>query len=352
MTDVIFTDQDRDLQVLFDTQVPPQDAIDLLERTIWGQRGLVYRSLDIAEMLSSLAEPSFLRLVRGRRTLAVAVRNRNTLEMAETRYDAIHEALFAVDREFTRQGLGTVLKRASREHYLGMLHAPGLLYGYIESGNEASLRLNRNLGCHELGIIRSRSFNRVRPKLSDRVQLLGADAASEMRALLKTMYRNHALSSFDHSLDAKRYFVVRQAGEIVAGVQAEFLHWELMKLPGWQGQLALRLLPQIPFWGRGFIPSSLHFARVGNLYAVEGAEPLISEIIETILAERCLPFAAVLADPRGAPERRIIDRIKFGPLDRLIGGSFHVLAEFKGVSEHDVAAISRAPVIISPKDPL
>jgi hypothetical protein len=86
------------------------------------------------------------------------------------------------------------------------------------------------------------------------------------------------------------------------------------------------------------------------MYAAEGAEPLVAEIIETALAEQHLPFAAALVDPRGKPERRMLDAIDFGLLDRAITGAFHLVGEFKGVHECEIAALSKAPVIISPKD--
>ena len=120
-----------------------------------------------------------------------------------------------------------------------------------------------------------------------------------MLALLKDSYSAHSLCSFDVSLDPDHYFVLRQGGEIIAGAQVNTLHWELLQLPGWQGWLATKLLPHVPLLGRDFTPADLRFARVGNLYALKGAEPMVSEILETVLAERRLPFAAVFADPRG-----------------------------------------------------
>jgi len=351
MTDLIFSDPARDLRVLHDAALPP-DLLALLKATIWGQRGIVFRSLDMAEMLEGLARPSFLRLLKGNRTIAAAVRNRKQVDMAGRPFDAVHLALFAVHPDFARQGYGTLLAQVSRDYYLAGLQAPGLLYGYIESGNEASLRLNLGIGYRDLGEVRTRLFSRARPRASGRVGRLTPEERPQMLARLKDAYRGHGLCNFDLSLDPDRYFVLRQNGQIVAGAQIHSVHWELLQLPGWQGQLATRLLPHVPLLGRDFTPEDLRFARVGNLYASEGAEALVSEIFETVLAEQRLPFVAVLADPRGETERRILDKTNFGPLDRGIRGAFHVVGEFKGADDRDIEALARGPVVISPRDPL
>lgn len=351
MTEVIYSDPSLDLEVRLDRALPP-DLLELLDQTIWGQHGVSFRSLDMAEMIQDLSEPSFLRLIKGGRTVAAAVRNHKQVEMAGKPYDAIHLALFAVHRDFTRQGLGTILARVSRTHYFGLLRSPGVLYGYIESGNEASLRLNLGLGYQDMGEVRSQLFSRARPQPSRRVEVLGQDGRADMLNRLKKAYNAHALCSLENSLDPERYYVVRRHGEIVAGAQLHTLHWNLLGLPGWQGRFAMSLLPKIPVLGRDFTPSDLRFARVGNLYAEAGSEALVAEILETALAEQHLPFAVVLADPRGDTERRVMSNIDFGAINRVITGGFHLVGEFKGVDESDLKRFSRMPVIISPKDPL
>lgn len=352
MTELIYSDPSSDLEVRLDHRVPP-DLLELLSQTTWGQHGLSFRSLDMAAMLGDLSDPSFLRLVKGGRTVAAAVRNRKHVEMAGKPYDAIHLALFAVHLDFARQGLGTILARVSRNHFFSILRPPGLLYGYIESGNEASLRLNLGLGYQQdMGQVSSRLFSRTRPQSSPRVEVLGREARPDMLNRLKKAYKAHALCSFENSLDPERYFVVRRDGEIVAGAQLQVLHWELFGLPDWQGRLAMNLLPHIPFLGRDFTPSDLRFVRVGNIYAENGAEEMVAEILETALAEQHIPFAALLADRRGETERRVMSRMNFGAIDRIVTGGFHFLAEFKGVDAGALRKISRMPVIISPKDPL
>ena len=351
MTEVIYADPKRNLRILLDAQASP-DVIELLESTIWGTRGILYRSLDMEEKLKGLSQPSYLRLVKGDKTVATAVRNHKSVELAGVRYDAVHLALIAVHRDFARQGLGKILAQVSRDHYLEKLNPPGLLYGYIESGNEASLRLYRTLGCHDLGEVRPRIFSRIRPRKSARVEMLGQAAVPEILSRLKATYQTHALCSFDQSLDPERYFVVRQQGEIVAGAQVHIVRWQVLQLPGWQGRLALSILPHIPLLGRNFTPSNIRFGRVGNLYAKEGSEELISEILQTALAELDLPLVAMFVDSRGEPERRILDRTKLGLLDRAISEGFHLITFFKGVSTNDIEAVSRAPAIVSPRDPI
>lgn len=351
MNTIIYSDPSLDLEVRLDHTVP-QELLELFDQTIWGQHGVSFRSLDMAEMLRELSDPSFLCLTKNDRIVAAAVRNHKQVEMAGKPYDAIHLALFAVHQDFKRQGLGSILAKVSRDYYYDLLRVPGVLYGYIESGNEASLRLNLGLGYTDMGEVRSRLFSRSRPQASPRVEVLGSGHRPEMLSRLKNAYCAHALCSFENSLDPERYFVVRRNGEIVAGAQLHSLRWELLGLPGWKGQFAMKLLPNIPLLGRDFTPSDLRFARVGNIYADTGQEHLIAEILETVLAKQHLPFAAVLADPTGETERRVMSKIDFGTLDHIIRGGFHLVGEFKGVATSELERCSGMPVVISPKDPL
>jgi len=348
---IIHTDRERGVHVIAENALSPE-TVQLLESTVWGQHGLIFRSLDMREMLGALTRPVFLRLVKDGETLAAAVRNRKALLMAGRQFDAVHLALFAVRPDCRRKGYGRILAKVSREYFGEMLRPPGVLYGYIESGNEASLRLNLGIGYRDLGQIKSRIFSRANPRRSERVERLGEGERSGMLALLNETYASHALAGLDQSLDTGRYFIVRRNGEIVAGAQVHTLRWNLLQLPGWRGKLALNLLPRIPVLGKNFTPEDLRFGRAGNFFAREGSEHLISEILETVMAEKGLPFTTLFMDPRGTIERRLLDKTRFGLLGLGIGGGFHVLGEFKGIGDDEIDTICRAPMLISPRDPL
>jgi GNAT superfamily N-acetyltransferase len=304
----------------------------------------------VAQSLNRLAEPHFLSLKEHDELVAAAVRSRKMVRVGENVYNAFHLALLAVDARKIGHGYGKLMVEQSRRHFLKEVGTRGLLYGYIEAGNTRSLALNQRLGYQPIGLSHTVMFSRLRPQDDARVGRLAATERQGLIQLLNEQYADHGLLDFEQSVQGEAYFVLRQGGEIIAGVQAEQLHRTIQRLPGASGRMMLAVLPRLPILRRLFAAKDCHLLRLGNVYARMGQEAALFTLIEALLAREHLHAGVAFVDKRSSVHRRIAAAGKFGLLNAVLGATLHVIADFNAVPEEEIAELRRRPLCISPID--
>lgn len=349
MSEVIYEDRERHLVIERSLTYTPA-CIALLERTVWGTGGLTYTMCGVAQSLNRLTEPHFLFLKEDDELVAAAVRNRKTVRVGEKIYNAFHLALLAVEERKIGQGYGKLLAEQSRHHFRRRVGTRGLLYGYIEAGNVRSLALHQRLGYQPLGVFHTVMFSRLRPRDDGRVGRLAATERHMLVQLLNEQYADHALLDFEQSLQLEAYFVLRQGGEIIAGLQAGPLCRTFQRLPGASGRMVLAVLPYIPVLHRLFSAKDFHFLRFGNVYARMGYEAAVFTLVQALLARNHLHAGVAFMDKRSPVHRRIAAAGKFGLLNAGLGATLHVIADFNAVPEEEIAELRRRPLCISPMD--
>jgi hypothetical protein len=349
MYDVIYEDKERNIVIQRSSTYTPA-FIALLERTVWGTSGVLYTEHGVANALDRIGEPHFLTLTVNDELVAVAVRIRKTTRVGQNVYRAFYLAALAVDRPKMARGYGKLLTEQSRLHFLREVGERGMLYSYIEAGNVRSLELNKKVGFQPLGLFHAVMFSRLRPKDDARVRRLKETERETLVQLLNDQYTDHALLDFEHSVKANDYYVLKRAGEIVAGVQTEERHWTIRRLPGAGGLILVKVLPYIPILRRLFTAGNYHFLKLGNIYARMRHEAEIFTLIEALLARQHLNYGSALMDKRSPVYKRITAAGKFGMVNAITDVPVHVLADFNGVPEEEIAEIRRRPLCFSPTD--
>jgi len=349
MSDVIYEDKKRNI-VIQRSSTYTLPFVSLLERTVWGTSGALYSKHGVGKALARIGEPHFLTLTVNDELVAVAVRIRKTTRVGENAYDAFNLAALAVNAPKRGRGYGKLLTEQSRLYFLRQLRERGMLYGYIETGNVRSLELNKKVGFQPVGLFHTVMFSRLRPKDDTRVGRLKETERQTVVQLLNDQYEDHALLDFEQSVKVGNYFVLRQAGEIVAGVQAERLHLTIRRLPGVSGLILVKVLPYIPVLRRMFDATNCHFFKLGNIYARMGHVAEVFTLIWALLARQHLSSGVAFMDKRSSVYRLIAAAGKFGMLNAGMNVAMQVTADFKDVPEEEIAEIRRRPLCISPMD--
>jgi L-amino acid N-acyltransferase YncA len=351
MSDVIYEDKARNLIIRRETTYTSA-LVALLEQTVWGTRGVLYTMHEVAAVLDRIVEPHFLSLKENDELVAVAVRSRKTTRVGGEVYSAFHLAMLAVESAKVGQGYGRLLAEQSRHYFLNEVGERGMLYGYIEAGNARSLQLNQKLGYRFIGQFHTTMFSRLWPNDNVHVRRLEETERATLVQLLNDQYADYALVDFDQSVRADEYYVWEQAGEIVAGVQTERLHWTIVRLPGARGAILVKTLPYLPLLRRLFDARDYHFLRLGNIYARPGHEAKIFTLIEALLARQHLHSGMAFMDKHGPVYQRMAAAGTFGVLNMGMGAAMHVIADFNRVPEEEIAEIQRRPLCLSPMDVL
>lgn len=349
MSDVIYRSQEGNIVIRRSSTCDPP-FIALLERTVWGTKEVLYTKHGMAKELGRIRHPYFLTLTENGELVAVAVRSRKATRVGENVYKAFSLDSLAVDAPKMGRGYGKLLTAQSRLHFLKEVGEPGMLYGYIEASNVRSRQLNEKVGFQPIGLFQAVIFSRLRPKDDARVRRLKETERETLVQLLNSQYADHALLDFEESVKVGDYYVVERLGEIVAGVQAERLHRTMKRLPGTRGLILVKVLPYIPILRRLFTAGSYQFLRLGNLYAKKGHEAKVFTLIEALLARQRLSSAMAFMDKRSSVYRRIAAAGKFGLLNAAVDLTWHVIADFNGVADEEIAEIRQRPLCISPMD--
>lgn len=345
----IWSDAGQDLTICLSHGASPE-VISLLERTTWGSRNLRYRIRGVAAKLARLNDPYVFRMEKRGQLAAVCILNRRTVQLLGVPYDSMHFVMIATDPALEGQGLAGLLSVHIRRYLERHLDAPAVAYAYIEATTDYSLRISNRVGHSLEAVMPLTVFSRLWPKDDETVRPISDGEVEEIAARLYRLYEGHGFADFDDSLKRDEYFVLRHQGRIVAGAQAEALHWSVVEMPGWRGAFLVKVLPWIPLLGRMLPLQDFRFLRFGNLLVEPGHEAHLVRLLETLLARHNTRVGLIMMDRRSPVLGRIRAFGRLGPLQRALEGATKAVADFKGVSEDDIARIAARPMLLSPRD--
>lgn len=316
----------------------------LLERTLWGTADVLYTMPSIRGTLAHVPHPEYLGLYKGSRLVGTLLQTRKNIFVGESYRPAVYQSMFAVEATQTGRGYGKSLLKESLKPFETRNK---IVYAYVEAGNERSLHVFNSLGYQALGCFQALAFSRFFPQSSSSLDLLKESEQDMMIRLIKQRYQDHLLLEENPVLHSKHYYVWREAGEIVAGLQAEFKQWKIQTLGGLGGMVACRLLPHLPLLRRLFNPDNFLFLKFGHLYVQPGREKVLLQLMESILAVQGLNTSLVYLDPRSPVDRPLLLASGWGPLRALTATTVNVLGLGVGVQGQDQ---SQPPLVISPDD--
>lgn len=350
MTEHLYHDQRRQVSIQA-TGAATLEMVSFLEGTVWGTSGVLYVKQNLASTLRRLPSPIYFSLRENGRLAALGVCLKKTIQVGTRTYAAIYPAALAVDPNRRGQGYGRLMVETTRPYLLQKLGPLGLFYGFVETGNTRSLSLFSQVS-QTLGLFYTQIFCRFFPRDHQRVSPAREQEREDLLAGLHDLYADHALLDFSHSFRPDQYFVLRDQGEVVAGVQAEVWQWSLRRLPGPLGFLLVRVLPRFPFLRRWFNAEQLRFLKLGNLYARVGREAEVFTLVEALLARHRVHFALAYQDRRSPVYQRLARAGDFGFLQDNLELKAHVMADFVGLREEEIADFFHRPLFLSPLDAL
>ena len=284
----------NDFHVLKIERKPGNQIIDLLEENVIGTPGksMVYKHHNVRAKVNSVSDPYFANLsIRNRLygTICFSKREVYILGMA---YKAFYLRYFTFRENFRttnsqnhkRQTHGQI-----REDVVQLMNGKGLdsqgdliLYAYVDPGNIRSKRLIDEFGFQKISSFQVIPFSRLFPKQNKQVAIAEKSHQKEIKDKLDVIYSSEQLVSFDHLFKRGEYFIYKDNGKIVCGVQAIPDQWEILEMPGAGGKVLLTVLPKIPIIKRLFHPE-YKFVFLESIFCSEGYEHLLSALFESAL---------------------------------------------------------------------
>ncbi|MCD6202370.1 MAG: hypothetical protein J7K46_11250 [Bacteroidales bacterium] len=286
---------------------PTKDIFTLLTDYILGTEGkLRYRQLDIRDRLAAIRETWFMSLRKYGRLLGTVgfVRRQafNGKEKINTYYIRYFSIKFSQvkksksgksKKELTKKKTprGSIIKEQVEEfmgqveqHLKGVNETPSILYAYIEKENIPSMQMSKRMGYVTVCQMSQTYFSRFFPKQHPDVFAVRQEEKSVVLQKIRDFYKDYTLFQEEPLFYRNGYLVYRnQQGEIVAGIQAFEVNWEIVEMPGITGWFFLKVLPYIPLLRKFYDGHGFRFVAFEGLFYERGYEHVLSVLFESAL---------------------------------------------------------------------
>jgi len=273
---------------------PPNSVIELLSNTTIGTAGSLYQLLDTKEKIHQLHQPHFLYLERNDKAIGNVTICERPISLNNTTQDSLYIRYFAFDEVF--QG-GSKKGNASStlHHYLKELFNTSNLdpinpvkdksvyWAFIDPENARSFNMNEKFGFETIGKFRTTAFSRVSPKNSLKVSRIQSNDKEELINEIKSFYKEYNFFSDAHLFENDDFYILKENNKIVAGIQANPVHWKIKSLPGMKGKILMNAAPYIPRIRKLINPKNHRFLATEGLFWREGCEDKIEELLSAVL---------------------------------------------------------------------
>lgn len=223
-----------------------------------------------------------------------------------------------------------------------------ILYAFLESMNEKAKDLVHKAGFEYIRSFLTVAFSRFSPGPDKRVSLIRENEINEMHELLRNYYRNYSLFTADYAFYGNRYYVLKEGGEIVAGVSAFPTSNKIYNIPGVWGWVMMKVLPFTPYFRRLFSPGIFHFLVFDAIYCKKGKESLLYPLLESACALEGFHTGLMWLDDRSELYDKIRTSGRLGALNRMLNAKPGlVYIKFVNLTEEEQEKFYDAPAYIS-----
>lgn len=185
----------------------------------------------------------------------------------------------------SNKGMGHILKTKAVEYVLSLLdlREKAIIYSYIEENNKKSLSISKN----EYSLyskLKSNIFFRFFPKKHSEFARCNEAELQVVKEKLLSTQSNYSFFFLDNIGYDNNYFIIKEDGKIVAGMQANPTAWKIAKIKGSFGIL-IKIIEKIPVINKVFNSKNYKFVAIESIYLEKGKEKYLYPLLESILNE-------------------------------------------------------------------
>ncbi len=223
-----------------------------------------------------------------------------------------------------------------------------IMYAFLESMNERSKNLVHQAGYEYIRSFLTVAFSRFSPKADPRVSKLSDPEKPGMKDLLIDYYKDYSLFTPENAFYGDRYYVLRESGEIIAGVCAIPSAYKVYDMPGIWGWVIMKILPGIPYFRRLFRPGEFHYLVFDAIYCKKGKERMLANLFESVCAAEGFNTGLTWLDDRSNLFDKIRTVVKMGALNRMLNAKPGlVYTKFINMTQEEIDRFYDAPAYVS-----
>jgi hypothetical protein len=358
-------------QLKLTTEQVPTDLQRLIDNTVLGTKGLIYRHGRVGDRLKFMHHPYHLSLYRGEKMLGNLSLAHYDTKMSFGMANAYYIRYFAFDKIFKtssqekkkrssdnvfRRIIANIMTRHPSEHginYNETTEAPAYHYAYIEPDNMRSLHHAMGFDFETSRKFETIPFSRLKPKKAvDFEEVLDKKSRSEVKELLSEFYSGHNGVHFEYLFHHDNYFVVRDNdGKIIAGCQVNdcMFHVENVGSPMFQ---AITRGLKITGLDKAVLDiENLRFLSFDHVYTTPGNEKVLIKLMESLLAKFKLKFSLLWFDSEDPTLKMLVNSGKLGWVSKVYNASpNNIVTHSITLNEEQKKALTERPWFIATFD--
>jgi L-amino acid N-acyltransferase YncA len=274
--------------------------LTLLRKTIYGTKGPKYQHTGQELKLQNLKNPIFFILRKQEETIGFYCLSEREIWIGKEKYLGYYGRYLAVDENHQGNGFGKLLKKNATEYIESNSTSLSVLYSYIEENNTRSFNISQKMGFETISTLETVLFSRLYPKKDTRVARINGTELPEILEKLESQNVHTILRTFENINYQNNYFVLKQNGRIVAGLQANPTRWKIVEMGGVGGKIILNVLPYIPILKRLINPQKHDFIAIEGIFIETGDDELLYPLIEGVLHHFSVTSALIELDSKSS----------------------------------------------------
>ena len=338
-----------------------QKVVNLLENNVIGTpgQGMLYKLMNVKDKIDRLINPWFVSVNLRNRVVGTCCFDERFILNNNHNGKAFYVRYFSFMDQFRRKSIKSRKKQGNskiKAEVNELLNGKGLVvdsrqkflfYAYVDLLNERSRILCEDFGFDKIREFKAILFSRFNPKSDERVTKLSN--LEQAKKLLKEYYSNHSLVDFD-MLDGDKFYVIRNAdNQIVAGVQCNLEHWNILDIPGLTGKFIMNVLPKIPFLNRYF-NKDYYFLSFDSIYVKDGYENDLIKLFSHLLFVSGIKVASFCLDVKSDLYQKL-QKHNMGFMQKLQNNMIHqVIVKPVNFTTKEKDQLKQLPVYISSFD--
>ena len=309
----------HDLTIEVETS-PSEELMEHMHQTVMGQPGgLRYHHTDLEDRMKSGKEDYYMFLRKSGRMLGSVGFCSKPTETGGLQHDSWLIRYFSI--KATYQGIPTrrktkddVKDEHKRSTVLGRFiqpifanpaqlregetpkDQPAIIFATIDRTNLRSMNFSAQMGLETVGTLAAFSFSRLRPRRSSRIEAVREREQPEILEQIRDYYKDYTLFYTDSIFKNNDYFVIREDGKMVAGVQIYRVTWKIVDLGSRFANRAARFLSRVPGFRKLGRNNEINFLALDALYCKPGSEKVLYELIEGMLERTGYQIAMMMMD--------------------------------------------------------
>jgi len=211
---------------------------------------------------------------------------------------------------------------------------PAIIFATIDQTNLRSMNFSTQMGMETVGSFAAFGFSRIRPRSSSRIEIAEESRQEPILEQIREFYKDFTLFFTDAIFKNNDYYVIREEGRMVAGVQIYEVGWKILDFGNRLTNRVSGMLSRILGMRHRFNEEKISFLAFDAIYYEPGHEQALYELLEGVLERTGHYIGMMMMDLESDLYRMFMERKKLGFLYRIMGAKYaDIRVRFIGIPD-------------------